>query len=233
MSLVAQLRALGVRPGDTLMVHASMRRVGGRAEALVEALQQAVGPEGRLMMLICASEQAPFDPETSPAWEELGVLAEVFRRAPGVVRNDHPVARFAAWGRGAEALIEAPPLDDYYGPGSPLERLVEAGGAVLRLGADEDSVTLLHYAEYVVALPDKRRVTREVVVKGPRAVQVRCLDDEHGIVDWEGEDYFALILRGFLALGDAPVGRVGGARAERLDAATLVDFGARWMAQHL
>ena len=36
-------------------------------------------------------------------------------------------------------------LGRHYGPGSPLERFLHAGGRVLRLGADLDTVTLLHY----------------------------------------------------------------------------------------
>jgi hypothetical protein len=35
---------------------------------------------------------------------------------------------------------------------------------------------------------------------------VDCLDDEHGIVDWPGEDYFATILRDYLATSRAKQG---------------------------
>lgn len=36
-TILDQLRALGLRSGDMLMVHASMRRIGGRAEALLDS----------------------------------------------------------------------------------------------------------------------------------------------------------------------------------------------------
>ena len=209
------------------MVHASMRAVGGRAEDLVEALcSSAAG----VVMLVCNDEDQPYAPDVR-AWGELGVLAEVFRTAPGVVCNDHPVARFAGWGRG-QAVIRDAPLDDYYGPGSPLARLVSAGGCVLRLGADEDTVTLFHHAEYLARVVGKRRVTRTVeTVDGP--VQVSCLDDDEGIVDWEGEDYFSLILADYLATGRAWQGTVGGARAELLDARDAVAFAVDWMEREL
>ena len=50
--LVRDLRALGVRAGDLLMVHASLREIGlgredvgeGGAERLLDALDEAVGP---------------------------------------------------------------------------------------------------------------------------------------------------------------------------------------------
>ena len=41
---------------------------------------------------------------------------------------------------------------------------------------------------------------------------MECLDDEHGIVEWPGEDYFATILRAYLATGRAKEGHVGLAR---------------------
>lgn len=229
--LSTQLRDLGLRAGATVMVHASMRAVGGRAEALLDALEDVVTADGRILMLLCGPEDEPLDPATSPAWDELGVLPEVFRRRATAV-NDHPVARFGAWGRDAESLVIDPPLHDYYGPGSPLERLVEADGHVLRLGADEDTVTLFHHAEYVADVPDKRIAVGTWERLGPdgvEAITVRRLDDDDGIRPFDGEDYFKLILRELLAAGLASVGPVGGARAELLPARESVDFAVRWL----
>ncbi|MED5369689.1 MAG: AAC(3) family N-acetyltransferase [Myxococcota bacterium] len=237
MPLPAQLRALGVVPGDTLMLHASMRAVGCRADELLDALQQTIGPKGSLLMLICAPEEPPFHPQTSPAWDELGVLSEVFRTRPGVILNAHPITRMGAWGARAEALVEEPPLDDYYGPGSPLERLVAVGGKVLRMGADEDTTTLFHHAEYLAEVSDKRRTEHRVRVTSPaggcREICVRCLDDEVGIRPWEGPDYFSLILRELLAAGLASQGRVGNAPSHCIPAAQGVAFAKAWMERHL
>ena len=65
---------------------------------------------------------------------------------------------------------------------------------------------------------------------------VECLDDEDGIVPVDrqpAEDYFAIILREYLATGRAATGMVGGAAAELIDAADLVGFGAAWMTANL
>ncbi|HSO03819.1 MAG TPA: AAC(3) family N-acetyltransferase, partial [Candidatus Limnocylindrales bacterium] len=131
------------------------------------------------------------------------------------------------------------PWDDYYGPGSALDRFVSAGGRVLRLGADTDTVSVLHFAEYCADVPDTVRVRRHRRVRGPdgpRIVVVECLDDENGIVPDErqpAEDYFAIILREYLATGRALVGTVGGAVAELIEASDIVDFGAHWMTANL
>jgi aminoglycoside 3-N-acetyltransferase len=72
--------------------------------------------------------------------------------------------------------------------------------------------------------------------KGTRIVVVECLDDENGIVPDERqptEDYFAIILREYLATGRALTGTVGDAHAELMDGADIVAFGAAWMGANL
>lgn len=256
--LAADLARLGVRRGDVLMVHASLRAIGGvegRAAGVVAALDAAVGADGTLLMTLGAEDEwswvndhpedvreeflrdaEPFDAAATPAASDVGVLAEVFRTAPGTRVSNHPEGRFGARGPLALALLRDVPWDDYYGPGSPLDRLVDAGGRVLRLGADENTVTLIHYAEYLAHVRDKRRVRRHRRVLGPDGPEIRvveCLDDTLGIVDWHGEDYFALILRDYLATHDVPRGRVGDADATLLDARDLVTCAVRWMQTHM
>lgn len=254
--IVDDLATLGVKPGDAVMVHASLRRIGpveGGAEGVIAALDSAVGTHGGWMMVLGAdnhwdwvnkrpaveraallAEAEPFDPLVTPAEEDVGYLAEAMRQHPGTQVTDNPEGRFAARGALAATLLRDPPWDDYYGPGSPLQHLCELGGSVLRLGADPDTVTLLHHAEYLVPLAAKRRVVRHRRVLGPDGSVVRtvsCLDDSAGIVDWAGEDYFASILKAYLADGRGARGRVGGAAGELMDARDLVAFGVDWMAR--
>jgi aminoglycoside N3'-acetyltransferase len=256
--LVDDLQRLGVRAGDLLMVHASLRAVGPvelGADGLLDALGTAIGQGGTLLFTLGALDHRawvndqpeadrpallrdaePFDALHTPADPDVGMLAERFRLRPGTVVSDHPEGRFGASGRLADALVDDVPWDDYYGPGSPLERFVGLGGRALRLGADLDTLTVLHYAEYLAPLPTKRRTRRHRLVRGDDGPQVRtidCLDDAHGIVDYAGQDYFAAILRAYLATGRARTGRVGHAPSELLDAADVVAFGADWMAGHL
>jgi aminoglycoside N3'-acetyltransferase len=238
--LVADLRALGVRDGDLVVLHASMRAIGpveGGASTVVRALDAALGAAGTLVMVLGAEQSdAPFDALSTPADPDVGVLAEVFRRTDGTAVNDHPDGRFGARGGLARDLLAGGPWHDYYGPGSLLERVVQRRGKVLRLGADLDTVTVLHYAEYLAPLDHKRRVRRvhRLARDGGVVEQaVECLDDSDGIVDHPGEDYFAQIVRAYLATGRAATGRVGNAQSELIDAGDLVAFGVEWMATHL
>ena len=262
--LTRDLGALGVGAGDLLMVHASLRRLGlgraevgeGGAELLLDALEAAVRPGGTLLMVLgtdypmdwvnehppearaaLLAGSAAFDHLDAPVLPEVGWLAEVFRRRPGTLVSVNPSGRFGARGAGAADLLAGQPWHDYYGPGSPLDRLCRQGGRILRLGADPETVTALHHAEYVADVAEKRRVRWDYVVVGaegePEHVWIDCLDDAHGIAEWQGEDYFALILKAYLARGRHREGFVGKARSELLDAADLVAFGASWMEENL
>src|SRR5215208_3307353 len=89
--LAAQLRALGVRDGGVLVVHTSFRAVrpieGGPA-GLILALREAIGPAGTLVMPAWSGDDsAPFDPSTTPAADDLGIVVDTFWRQPGVVRG--------------------------------------------------------------------------------------------------------------------------------------------------
>lgn len=239
------------------MVHVSLKAIGpvdGDAVGVVHALDAAVGADGTLLMVLGADDDwswvndrpeaerlallgdaEPFDSQTTRAEEDVGVLAEVFRQAEGTHVSNHFEGRFAARGRLATDFVADVPWDDYYGPGSPLERLVNANGRVLRLGADTNTVTLIHYAEYLADVPSKRRVRRHRRLAAPRGPEIRvveCLDDSNGIVDWPGEDYFSVILGDYLATHEVSRGAVGGATSEIIPARDLVTFATRWMTTH-
>ena len=257
--LIDDLRRMGVGDGDLVMVHASMRAIGpvdDGADGVLDAIAGCIGPDGTILMTLGARDDwgwvnerpereraellrgsPPFDASTTPADPDVGVLAEVFRTRPGTVVSDHPEGRFGASGTLAHRLVADVPWDHYYGPGSPLERLVDAGGRILRLGADLDTLTVLHHAEYLVELPEKRQVRRHRVVigaDGPVVRAVECLDDSDGIVDHPDGDYFPMILTEYLGAGRAlATGRVGAATCELIDAADVVAFGVDWMSRHL
>lgn len=255
--LADDLRRLGVRDGDALMIHASLRAIGsvaGGADFVIDALEISVGPDGTLLIILgceCAWDwvnerpeeereallaDAPvFDAVKAPVFHEVGYLAEAFRRRPRTIVTDNPSGRFGARGKHAQELLKDAPWHNYYGPGSPLDRFLRIGGRVLRLGAAPDTTTVLHFAEYLADVPKKRRIRRHYRCQGsagPETRSIECLDDSNGIVDWPGEDYFATILRDYVATGRARHGKVGQATSELIEADDLVRFGARWMTEH-
>ena len=125
--MVAQLATLGLPAGATVIVHASLSRLGwvaGGAQAVVTALLEAVGPGGTLVMPthsrqltepsdwgnpavpqswwdVIRSETPAFDPRTTPTYF-MGAVVECFRRFPGSAqRPPDGVVRRVRAGRGA------------------------------------------------------------------------------------------------------------------------------------
>ncbi len=151
-----QLRSLGVEDGGVLLVHTSFRAtrpVEGGPLGLIEALRDALSPGGTLVMPSWTGDgDEPFDPLTTPASPDLGVVAETFRRLPGVLRSNHSQA-FAAAGPEAARITAGPlPLPPHI-PESPVGRVYDLDGQVLLLGVGHDADTTLHLAELLAPVP--------------------------------------------------------------------------------
>lgn len=256
--LVLQLRQLGLAPGDVVMVHASLKAIGpvaGGAPQIVQALRDCIGPGGTLMAYVswdrspyeetlngatldAAARQAwpAFDPATAGTERSFGLLNAFICRTPGVQRSAHPDASVAAIGAKARELVEPHALLEGYGPGSPLERFVQLGGQVLLLGAPLDAVTVLHHAETLADIPNKRRVRYEQPVldeQGRRVWRVAEEFDTNGILDRFAQDgamdAVETIARAYVAEGRHRAGRVGQADSLLFDGQDLVRFGKAWL----
>ena len=237
-SLAADLRRLGLAAGDLVMVHAAFRRVGpvlGGPDTLIAALRDAVGEGGTLAAYVdwhvdhgalldadgrvlpgWREHVPPFDPRTARAIRDHGVLAEFLRTTPGAPRSANPGASVAAVGARAAWLTADHPLDYGYGPGTPLAKLVEAGGRVLLIGAPLDTMTLLHLAEHLARVPGKRIRRVEVPFATEAGTAWRMVEEyETGepVVAGLAEDCFAEVVRDVLATGQGRQGPVGGAPA--------------------
>lgn len=158
-AVTAQLRALGVEPGQTLQVHTSLSRVGpvdNGPLGLIEALRAVIGPEGTLVMpSMTDDDDHPFDPCGTPCLG-MGVTADAFWRLPGVLRSDSPHA-FAAAGPHAGRITAAHPIEPPHGLDSPVGRVLELGGNVLLLGVGHDADTTVHLAENLAGARYRRR----------------------------------------------------------------------------
>ncbi|MGH7632028.1 MAG: AAC(3)-IV family aminoglycoside N-acetyltransferase [Gemmatimonadales bacterium] len=181
-ALAAQLHALGVEDAGVLLVHTSYRAVrpveGGPA-GLIDALRDALGPAGTLVMPAWGGgDDRLFDPAITPAAPDLGVVADTFWRLPGVLRSAHCFA-FAAVGAGAVRVTADPlPLPPHQ-PASPVGRVHELDGQVLLLGVGHDANTTLHLAELLAGVP--YRVPRYCTVPGPdgRALRIDYGENDH------------------------------------------------------
>jgi len=216
--LVAQLRALGVPSGGVLLVHTSFRAVrpveGGPA-GLIEALRTALGPDGTLVMPSWTGDDAaPFDPATTPAAADLGVVADTFWRMPGVRRANHAFACAAA-GPAAERILADPlPLPPHRAE-SPIGRVHELDGQVLLLGVNHDADTTIHLAELLAGVP-YRQPNQCTVLENGRARRIEYAENDHCC------QRFALADDWLRERGLQREGRVGNAQARLVRARDVV-----------
>lgn len=151
-----QLQALGVEKGGVLLVHTSFRAirpVEGGPRGLIEALRNALGSKGTMVMPSWpGNAEEPFNPTATPASPDLGVVADTFWRLPGVLRSNH-CNTFAAVGPKAAEIILGPlPLPPHI-PESPVGRVHDLDGQVILIGVDHEADTTLHLAELLAGVP--------------------------------------------------------------------------------
>ena len=143
--LVKELRGLGLSRGMVLLVEVTSRRlpyVVAGEQALIEALMDVVGYDGTIVVPAFTPEL--LDPACVPGcpfpyecWEDirrnsmpyqkkLSIPAHAdpfvcqFLRNDAVVRSNHPLYSFAAWGKYAKVICSRHPLHFGLSDDSPL-----------------------------------------------------------------------------------------------------------------
>jgi aminoglycoside N3'-acetyltransferase len=189
--LIDLLRELGFTPGATVMVHSAFSPIKRRVpnitpERLIRLLQELLGPEGTLLMPTFAfrgrqshyiDTHSSFDVQNTPS--AVGILTEVFRKMPGVIRSHHPTHAVAGWGRNARELLSTHHLGETFGVTSPFYRLREFDGLVVGLGRRyRYAFTITHVPEELnpisrkIAFDERRRSMN--VIDGDREFTYEC-----------------------------------------------------------
>lgn len=245
--LAADLTRLGVDAGDIVLVHSSLKSLGwvcGGAVAAVQALLDALGPDGTLVVPAHSGENSdpklwrnppvpeswwpairehmpPFDPAVTRTYA-LGVIPETVRTWPGAVRSEHPLTSFAALGPAAAELMAGHRLESQLGEDSPLAALERAGAKVLLLGVGFDSCTTFHLAEYRV--PHSRFAEFGSAIRTPRGREWVTFTD----VDVDSDDFEALGAA-YERAETVVTGQVGEARCRLFGVRPAVEFAVGWL----
>lgn len=246
-SLAADLRALGLPAGATVLVHTSLSALGwvaGGPVAVALALLDVLGPAGTLVVPTQSgglSDPAdwsnppvpepwwPIIRDATPAYDAaltptrgMGAVVETVRHLTGFRRSSHPLLSFGAVGPAAAAVLQPHPLAPALGDGSPLSRLAEAGALTLLLGAGWHSATALHLGEARAGLQPVVGCGAPVLVDGVR----RWLTWQD--MDWD-ETPFPALGSDLEATGAVRVGPVGSATARLVGVAEVAGFAERWL----
>jgi aminoglycoside 3-N-acetyltransferase len=247
-ALAEGLRALGLRRGQDLLIHCSLREIGpvqGGPAALLTAVDTVAGPQSTLVvptetplssrtsaaflaatagMTSAETDQfaaaiPAFNAATSPS-QGMGAFAEFLRTRPEARRSGHPLTSFAALGPRAADCVAVHDLDCHLGERSPLGWLYRADAAILLLGVGYSVCTAFHLAEY------RPGIQRD------RAYQCRGPGSGRELMTFTARD---LTDSDFGQLGGCiehepfvEHGRVGRAHAILLPFRSAVDFAHRW-----
>jgi aminoglycoside 3-N-acetyltransferase len=160
--VVQVLQAVGVQPGDRLLVHSAVQFLGKPKNEptspavwmYLAAIQDVLGGDGTLAVPafnFSFARGEPFDSRSTPS-AGMGAFSEFVRQQPGSMRTPHPMQSLAVLGPLAADLAgrDTPSAFD---PGSAFERLLDLGFKLLLLGADVNAVSLVHYSEQRAAVP--------------------------------------------------------------------------------
>lgn len=158
---IALLRELGLREGDVVLVHSSFgafQGFVGQPVDIISTLQKCVGEKGILLMptmpfagtaLDYVRQGKPLNVRRTPS--RMGLLTELFRRMPTVVRSVHPTHPVAAWGGLAETITaDHEKCETPCGRHSPFGRLLDYNGRILFLGTGIGVLTFLHTVEEIM-----------------------------------------------------------------------------------
>ncbi|MET8001331.1 aminoglycoside N(3)-acetyltransferase [Nonomuraea glycinis] len=246
---------LGVKPGQVLLLHSSLRSIGHVLDGpgtVVAALRNRLGPDGGTLVVPTGTSansdtsahyhagvanMAPdevaryragmpaYDPATTPS-TLMGRISEHVWQLPGAMRSVHPHTSFAAIGPQAKSITDGHARDCLLGELSPLARLYDASALVLLLGVGYDRCTAFHLAEYRYTGTPPRRTYRAVVDDGRGREWCEFVD-----VDLDAGD-FTCLGADFDRTGVVRHGKVGQAEARLFSLTTAVDFAIGWFASH-
>jgi aminoglycoside 3-N-acetyltransferase len=157
------IRRLGVRRDDVLLVHSSLRsfgRVDGGADAVIDVVLEAVGPDGQVVMPTFTRcrvspetpDPEPYDPAATSCRSRTGAVPDAFWRRPQARRSLHPTHSLAVIGPRADEFVAGGERRNF-DPAGPFGRYARWGGRALFLGADLGSNTSAHLAEDWLGMP--------------------------------------------------------------------------------
>jgi len=150
---IANLAALGIDPNGTLMVHISYKAIGdveGRGETVLDALAAYMRPGLLVLPAHTWDNVGPHNPVMDVLHTPVcvGVLPELFRKRPGVVRSLHPTHSLAALGRDAEAFLSGEErMQTPCAKHGAYYRLWERDAQILLIGVNFRRNTFIHGIE--------------------------------------------------------------------------------------
>ncbi len=236
-SLTSDLQHSGLAPEDTVLVHSSMKAIGeveNRADTVLDTLMDYFGPHGLLVLPTLTwsnvnAQQPLFSVQDTPS--VVGILSQLFRQRPGVIRSLHPTHSLAAFGREAGEFCAG--HERFQSPcarQSPWGRLYDRKAKILFLGASIAHNTYLHAVEEWFDLDASVSLQPQLLSVRDEAGRVLSLPSRRHI---GGHSQFYHLLEGhFLSAGALTHCRFGDAACCCIDARSAADITRELLLQY-
>lgn len=159
--LKAQIRAMGITPEDTVLVHSSLRSVGpveNGADGIIDAFKEVL-TDGLFLVPThtwwnVTRKQPFYDVRSSVP--NIGTLPRVAAFRPDGIRSLHPTHSVAGFGKNAAAFLAG---EEKSGsptpPGGVMHRLADVGAKILLIGVGNDKNTFIHSLDEEADIPDR------------------------------------------------------------------------------
>jgi len=230
--IIGDLEALGLKRGDSVVVHSSYKAIGGvegGPRTVIDALADVVDPEGALLLPnlnipheFTADDPPRFELKKGPLRQALGIIPELFKFEYATGFSIHPTHSMMGIGEKAAGILKDHEKAGLpCGPGTPWEQNALAGGRILLIGVDQRCNTTYHCAEEQI--PDSYQLSADVI-EGTVVIDGREVVVPSRLHVWGNRPDFNIINDELEATGSLRAGPVGGARTLCIDAGRFLDM---------
>ncbi|HCG4536272.1 AAC(3) family N-acetyltransferase (plasmid) [Ureibacillus chungkukjangi] len=246
--LVEKFKEMGIKQGMTIIVHSSLSSLGwvsGGAITVINSLMDVVTKEGTIVMPAHSVDNSdpqyweappvpkewwetirdtlpPFDLQTTPTFG-LGIIPELFRSWPGVLRSNHPMYSFTAWGRHSKSIVADHSLNFGLGKKSPLGKLYELDAYVLLLGVGFENNTSFHMAEYQLETKNIITQSSAILEDGERVWKT------YKDIDLDPDDIFEVLGEAFEIRSPVTTYKIANAKVKFFKQKDAVNFAFDWL----
>ena len=154
-NLHARLKQIGIKQGDCLFVQCSFNDLHTFSDspmALLDCLKEVIGETGTLFFPAYTNvskfkPNKPVNLKVVPTYT--GIVNEVFRRSPKIIRSNHPRHSICGQGPLAKNILSDHHTCQYAdGKNSPFDKMRKLSNAkILTLGLDDCYLSFLHWIE--------------------------------------------------------------------------------------
>lgn len=223
--IVEGLVELGVSRGGLLFVHSSLSAIGevdGGADAVVDALLEALGPEGTLVVpTFTYADLHDYPDSIDPRWifdpkttrSGMGAITNAARMRDGALRSVHLWHSVAAVGPLARTVVtgNGRTWASAWDANSPMAWVFDNGGAILMLGVPYQNLTAVHVweVEFEVDYRETFYVTRRTPLTDDTLAPLASM--VHARKDWHPGSDFNRMGERMEEAGLVGIGHVGNA----------------------